>query len=78
MSVKLTAIVAGTLFVSTMTAKILMNVCKEEDHVPWVQSVVTYLEDTSAVVLLVWMGIHMLKDADKCVKNAEGTRIASQ
>lgn len=78
MSVKLTAIVEGTLFVSTIIAKILMNVCRAEGHVLWVPSVITCLVDTNAVVLSAWTVIHILKDVDRHIQYAEGMRIASQ
>jgi hypothetical protein len=74
MNVKQTATVEGTLSVLTMNAKILMNAYKAEDHVHSEQCAQTCLVDINAVAQLAWMGIHIIKDVDKCVKNVEGMK----
>ena len=62
MNAKRTATVDEILFVSTMSAKTLMNVCREEDLVLWVLYVLTCQVDINAAVQRVWTGIRIIKD----------------
>ena len=62
MNAKRTATADEILFVSTMSAKTLMNVCREEDLVLWVLYVLTCQVDINAAVQRVWTGIRIIKD----------------